>query len=144
MSLTPHFSLEEMVASQTATRKGINNVPDARAVAALTRLCEAVLEPIRVHFDKVVHISSGYRSPRLNKAIGGTETSQHCFGEAADIVCYGVDNLDLAKWIRDNLPFDQVIMEGTWVHVSHGPRNRRQALTAHFAKGKPTTYTAGL
>lgn len=141
--LTEHFTLEEMTFSQTAVRRGIDNRPSAPANAALHALCTSILEPIRAHYGRPVHVSSGFRSVALNVAIGGAAASQHCLGEAADITVSGVDNLSLAKWIRDNLPFDQVIMEGAWVHVSYGPRARRQALTAHFGKG-PTTYTKGL
>lgn len=143
MNLSEHFTLAEMTFSQTAVRKGIKNEPPMQAVVALKNLCENVLEIVRVHFDRPIHISSGYRSPALNAAIGGASSSQHCLGEAADITVPGVDNLRLAKWIRDNTPFDQVIMEGSWVHVSCGPRNRRQALTAHFKNGH-ATYSEGL
>jgi zinc D-Ala-D-Ala carboxypeptidase len=143
MNLSEHFPLAEMTFSQTAVRKGIGNNPPPQAVVALEKLCENVLEPVRAHFGKPVRISSGYRSQALNKAVGGSGTSQHCFGEAADIVVPGVDNLRLAKWIEANTPFDQVIMEGGWVHVSFGPRNRRQALTAHFSGGR-ATYSQGL
>ena len=143
MTLSEHFSLAEMMFSQTAVRKGIGNIPPPQAVTALERLCVNVLEPVRAHFGRPVRISSGYRSQALNKAVGGAATSQHVLGEAADITIPGVDNLRLAKWIRDNTPYDQVICEGTWVHCSYGPRNRRQALTAHFSGGK-ASYSEGL
>jgi hypothetical protein len=143
MNISEHFTLEEMIFSQTAARRGIDSTPGDFEIVNLRQLCRSVLEPIRAHFGKPVRVSSGYRSLQLNRAIGGSKTSQHCYGQAADISIAGVDNLDLAKWIRDNLYFDQVIMEGTWVHVSFSSRDRRQALTAHFSKGR-VTYTEGL
>lgn len=142
MNLSAHFTLAEMTASQTALRRGFDNEPGQAVQHALVTLCTQVLEPIRARFGPV-RISSGYRCPALNKAIGGAAGSQHVLGEAADITVPGVSNLDLARWIRDHTPFDQVIMEGNWVHVSCGPRNRRQALTAHFAGGR-ASYTEGL
>jgi zinc D-Ala-D-Ala carboxypeptidase len=144
LNLTHHFSLDEMTASQTATRRGLDNEPSEGVIKALTLLCENVLEPVREHFGRPVRVSSGYRSPALNKAIGGSPTSQHVKGEAADITCPGVDNLRLARWIRDNLRFDQLIMEGGWVHVSFSAsRARKSVLTAHFGSGK-VRYTEGL
>jgi hypothetical protein len=143
MNLSEHFTLAEMTDSQTAVRKGIDNDPGTAVVHALTTLCVQILEPLRAHYGLPVRISSGYRSPALNAAIGGASASQHVLGEAADITVPGIDNLALARWIRDHLPFDQVIMEGRWVHVSCGPRNRRQALTAHFANGR-ARYSEGL
>ena len=124
--LTPHFSLTEMTKSQTAIRKGIRNNPSPQAVARLHRLCVQVLEPVRVHFGRPVVVNSGYRSVELNRAVGGSATSQHCKGEAADIEVIGVRNGDVAIWIRDNLKFDQLILEAYdrrnpssgWVHVS--------------------------
>lgn len=145
MQLSPHFSLEEMTLSQTAARRGIDNVPPAAATAALKTLCTEVLEPIRLHFGRPVRVSSGFRSPTLNRAIGGAASSQHCRGEAADITVPGVSNFELAQWISRNLHYDQLILEfGRWVHVSyrHG-RLRHQELTARVAQGR-TQYLTGL
>lgn len=145
MRLSPHFTLEEMICSQTATRRGIDNSPDVKVVAALKTLCIDVLEPIRIHFDRPVIVSSGYRSPDLNRAIGGASSSQHCLGEAADITVPGVALLDLAQWIQRNLNYDQLIYEfGRWVHVSYRyGRLRNQELTARLAHGK-AQYLSGL
>ena len=140
MNLSDNFSLREFTQSQTATRRGISNEPTAEHLESLKALCKHVLEPVRAHFGKPVKVSSGYRSKALNRAVGGSNTSQHSLGQAADIEITGVDNRRLAKWIETNLPFDQVILEGAtrgdpnagWVHVSYGPRNRRQSLTATF------------
>ena len=151
MNLSDNFSMMEFTKSQTAIRRGINNNPTLAHRLAMAALCNAILEPVRAHFDKPVKISSGYRSKALNAAVGGSNSSQHSLGEAADIEITGIDNRRLAKWIEANCPFDQIILEGAsrsdpnagWVHVSHGPRNRRQTLTATFRGGK-ATYTAGI
>lgn len=145
MKLSPHFTLEEMTRSQTAARRDIANEPDDAAVAALKTLCVEVLEPIRVHFDRPVIVTSGYRSPELNRAIGGSRTSQHSQGEAADIVVPGVAVIDLAQWIHRNLNYDQLIYEfGRWVHVSYrAGRLRSQDLSAKRIGGR-TRYLPGI
>ena len=147
MNLTEHFTLAEMTASQTAARKGIRNVPGEREIAALKLLCEKVLEPVREHFGCPVLISSAYRSPRLNTAIGGSASSQHCKGEAADFTVYGVADVDVAQWIWRKLNYDQLILEFPpegWVHVSYSAhRMRNQELTAK-RKGGRTVYLPGL
>ncbi len=137
MNLTPHFTLSEMLASQAATRLKIAEQfsPDENVIANLKALCTNILEPLRDDIGFSLHISSGYRCPRLNKAIGGSKTSQHMVGEAADIQCHGTTNEQLFDRIQKlKLPFDQLIWEyGTkkepaWVHVSYSSRNRRQVL----------------
>ena len=140
MKLTTNFSLAELTASQTAARKGISNNPTAGQIDALKKLCESILQPIRNHYDAPVIVSSGYRSPELSIAIGSTINSQHCKGEAADIQVSGVDNKKLAEYIKNNLDFDQLILEfykeeegphSGWCHVSYvGKGNRKQSLTA--------------
>ena len=152
MQLSPHFSLEELTKSQTGARLGISNTPSAKHLAALKLLCEKVLEPVRAHYGRPVHVNSGYRGPALNKTVGGAATSQHCAGEAADIEVPGVANGALAKWIEANLDYDQLILEcyktgvpdSGWVHVSYKPAgNRKQELTATVVNGK-MTYAAGI
>ena len=138
MKLSEHFSLEEMIKSQTGSRKGIDNTPGPEVVENLKQLCENVLEKIRIHFGRPVTVNSGYRGPKLNKAIGGVKNSQHLTGQAADIEIAGIDNKTLFCWIRDNLVFDQIILEyhkpgipdSGWVHVSWNVKgNRKQAIT---------------
>lgn len=138
MKLSEHFSLEEMTKSQTGARKGIDNIPGPQEIENLKALCENVLEKIRIHFGRPVIVNSGYRGPKLNKAIGGVKNSQHMTGQAADIEIAGIDNSVLFCWIRDNLVFDQVILEfhkkgvpdSGWVHVSWNTKgNRKQAIT---------------
>jgi len=143
MNLSEHFTLAEMIQSQTAIRRGIDNSAPADVVDALKALAIHILEPVRQQFGPVF-VSSGYRCPGLNAAVGGAPNSQHVLGQAADILVSGSANLVVARWIRDNTPFDQVIMEGGWVHASYGPRDRRQPLTAHFVTGLSTSYTQGL
>ena len=152
MKISEHFSLQELTKSQTGERLGIDNLPSDAHLANLTLLCERVLEPIRTHYGRPITINSGYRGQKLNKAVGGAATSQHCNGEAADIEIAGVANGDLANWIETNLDYDQLILEcykrgvpdSGWVHVSYKPAgNRKQELTASVVGGK-MTYTPGI
>lgn len=134
MKLSPNFTLAEM----TRTSQPFANVPTQAEIANLRLLCINVLEPIRAHFKKPVRVNSGFRGAKVNAAVGSKPTSQHRKGEAADIEIDGVSNADLARWIRDNLNFDQVILEAYrpgvagsgWVHVScRASGNRKSALT---------------
>ncbi len=136
MKLSNSFNLIEFTSSETASRRGIDNTPSIAVIENLRLLCENVLQPLRDKYGKSINITSGYRSPKLNKAIGGSSTSQHCFGQAADIQ---VDKKDYLKvWeILKTLPFDQIIFEfGTesapdWIHVSFVQgKNRGQKLKA--------------
>ena len=127
MKLSQNFSLSEFTKSQTATRHGIDNTPSMTNIINLTSLCEGVLQPVRNHFMKPMVISSGFRCKELNTKIGGSKTSQHVLGQAADIEVLGVSNLELSDWIHTNLEYDQLILEfynekegphSGWVHVS--------------------------
>lgn len=131
MNLSPHFALEELTISQTAARKGMSNDPSAVILARLEKTLTPGLERIRALLGKPLTINSGYRSPAVNKAIGGSPTSAHCQGYAADFICpaFGTP-LEICEHLADKLDdFDQLIQEGAWVHVSFDPRNRRQLLT---------------
>ena len=137
MKLSGHFSLAELTKSQTATRKGIDNKPTLDHIENLTELCTHVLEPTRRNFGKPMVISSGYRSEELCEAIGSSKNSQHAKGEAADFEMFGVDNKELVKYIKNNLVFDQLILEfynpddpsSGWVHCSYSKEeNRKQSL----------------
>lgn len=149
MKLTPHFSLREMLFSQEATRKGIDEqfAPEPHVVQNLNALCVNILEPLRLSLGVPIRVTSGYRCPRLNKAIGGATNSQHTLGQAADIEADGVSNLESAeRIIALKLPFDQMILEypnangePSWIHVSYGPRHRRQVLVARKVGGR-TVY----
>jgi len=152
MNLSANFTLKELTKSDTATRLGIDNTPDDTTIENLKLLCEMVLQPVREHFGKSVTVNSGYRSPESNAAVGGSKTSDHCKGQAADIEIDGLPNPELAQWIMDNLDYTQLILEfyiqgqpnSGWVHVSYDPNNlKKQELTAVKVAGK-TTYLNGL
>ena len=152
MNLSANFSLKELTKSDTATRLGIDNTPDEEALDNLKTLCDKVLQPVREHFGKSVTVNSAYRSPESNAAVGGSKTSDHCKGMAADIEIAGIANADLAQWIMDNLDYTQLILEfytqgipdSGWVHVSYDPKNlKKQELTAVKVAGK-TQYLQGL
>ena len=132
MNIGKHFTLAELTHSQAAARKGLKNDPDAAALESLQLLVRNVLDPLREALGRPITVSSGYRSPLVNRAVGGASSSQHVLGQAADIVVPGMHVTEVVARIRAlGLPFDQLIDEfGSWVHVSHGPRNRRQTLRA--------------
>lgn len=151
MNLTKNFTLLEMTKSETASRKGIDNTPNDYVIQNLQTLCENVLQPIRDTLG-AIHVSSGYRSSELNSAVGGSKTSDHCLGMAADIEIPGMSNYDLASYIVDNLEYTQVILEfytpgipnSGWVHVSYNPNNlKREYLTAINNNGR-VIYKRGL
>lgn len=145
MQLSEHFTRAEFERSDFAIRHGLDNRMGPAELRRAKDLCQHVLEPLRAHFGRPVILTSGFRGDAVNSAVGGSSSSQHSKGEAADLGIPGVKFIDVAKWIRDNLEFDQLIMEGTWVHVSYrAERLRKSVLTAHFARGKPTRYTPGL
>ncbi len=150
--LSANFSLHEMCKSETAMRMGFDNTPGDDETENLRLLCEKVLQPVRDHYGKGVKVNSAYRSPESNAAVGGSKTSDHCKGMAADIEIPGVANADLAQWIMDNLDYTQLILEfytpgipdSGWVHVSYNPADlRKQELTATKVAGK-TQYLPGL
>jgi zinc D-Ala-D-Ala carboxypeptidase len=130
----------------------MDNIPGEAEIANLKALAENVLQPVRDHFGKGVKVNSGFRHPEVNAKVGGSKTSDHCQGQAADIEIPGVANADLAQWIVDNLDFRQVILEfytpgvpdSGWVHVSYvAGDNKKQVLTATKKDGK-TVYLPGL
>lgn len=130
-----YFTIQELTASATAKRKCIDNTPDAKAVASLTALVANILDPLREAYGKPIVVTSGYRCPKLNRAVGGVARSQHTRGEAADIRTLSNrrwENEQLFKFIVQlKLPFDQLIDEHgySWIHVSYSEsKNRRQVL----------------
>jgi hypothetical protein len=158
MQLSKNLALAEVTRSETAKRKGISNMPTPEHIENFKKLAENVFQPIRDHFGCPIHISSGYRSEALNKAIGGAgkmvngkyvPSSQHCTGEAIDIDMDGtsITNKQVFDYIKEHLSFDQLIWEfGTdanpdWVHVSFEStgKQRKQVLKA-VKKGSATTY----
>lgn len=142
--LSEHFTLEEMTASDVAIRKGIDNTPTPEIVANLTELA-GFLEQVRELLGCPMHINSGYRSPKVNAAVGGSSTSAHMTGQAADFVApdFGTPQQIAHHIAASEIPFDQLIYEGTWVHFGIRGDMRRQVLTATFSGGK-ATYTQGI
>lgn len=144
MRLTEHFTLEELIHSEIAMRRGLDNTPPADVAENLKSLAHG-LEQVRGLLGCAMVISSGYRSAELNAAVGSSLTSAHRTGFAADFVAPAFGSpKDVAKAIRDSgIKFDQLIQEGAWVHISFDPRMRRDLLTAHFENGK-ATYSQGV
>ena len=151
MILSKNFSLVELTKSQTAERKGISNDPSPDHPENLRLLCERVLQPIRDHFNHVVSVSSGYRSPALCQAIGSSMDSQHAKGMAADFEIYGTPNNEIFNWVKNNLMFDQMILEfwnedepnSGWLHVSYNPEsseNTKECLRAYKDEDNRTRY----
>ena len=146
MQLSEHFELAEFLVSETAARRGIANEPTPEVIENLRRLCQLVLEPLRVKLARPVVITSGYRSPALNRAIGGSPTSHHMQGRAADLIVPGITPLAVCQAASQlKLPCVQIIHEfGRWTHLSVAISNERtQLLTAKLKQGK-TVYETGL
>jgi len=147
MLLSPHFTLGEF----TKSSHDIPNKPDYTQIYSMKELCKSVLEPLREHFG-AVNITSGFRCPELNKAAGGAPSSQHLRGEAADIKIPGVRNDAVWNYIKNNLPFDQLIAEKLklddgatgWIHVSYAPTLRRDAISYLGKINGKHTYVKGL
>ena len=152
MNLTKNFTLSEMVKSETALRHGMANDPSPTEIDNLRVLCEEVLQKVRDHYGMGVKVNSGFRHPLVNAKVGGSTTSDHCKGMAADIEIPGIANAELAQWIADNCQFRQLILEfytpgipdSGWVHVSYDPNDlKKQVMTATKRDGK-TVYLPGL
>ena len=147
MNLSRNFSLQELIKSDTAVRKGIDNNPNADQIEKLKLLCENILQPVRDHFGRV-KVTSGYRSVELCMAIGSSANSQHAKAEAADFECMGVDNAELSDWIKNNLDYDQLILEyytpgepnSGWIHCSYIPEGRRASFLHAFRQDGKTKY----
>lgn len=145
-----YFTFNEMIKSPTAMRLGIKNIPSEAAKENLCALVKNVLDPLREMWGAPIKVTSGYRCVKLNTAVGGSKTSQHTKGQAADI-CTLSDTIEDNKKLRDlliksGLPFDQLIDEYgcNWIHVSFSTsHNRRQMLSAKRIKGK-TVYITGI
>lgn len=147
--LSPNFTLEEMCKSQIALNRGWDNIAKGEFVDNLKALCENVLQPIRSHFALPVTVISGYRAANVNRAAGGRFNSQHLVGEAADIEIFGVHNVDVWRFITNELDYDQCIAEhlerdkpnAGWIHVSYSRvKNRTQAMSCVA----PGDYREGL
>ena len=147
MKLSPHFTLAELCKSQTALRFNIDNTATETHIKNLKYLCETILEPIREKYGPFTP-TSGYRSKALNEQIGGSQKSQHSLGQAADLEIAGIPNPEFAKFIQDNLEYDQLILEywskkhndpnNGWVHVSTKKEGCRKSCLAY--DGSVYTY----
>ena len=141
MKLSPNFTLEEL----TVTNQRVRNEANEEEIKHLKALAVNILQPLRDAIGKPIHINSAFRSESVNRLVGGSPTSQHRLGQAADIRVDGMTSKQIAKKIIElKLPYDQVIEEfGRWVHVSYSYRNRRQQLTAVSDNGR-TIYKQGI
>lgn len=139
--LTPHFSLHEFLASETAARMGREIIPTPDQLKNITRLCETLLEPIRVKLGRSMVITSGLRPPWLNVMIGGSLKSAHMDGLAADVKIVGMSPQVFSRWVKSNdFGLDQCIEEfGQWTHLSIAPAPRNQFLVAKHVSGS-TVY----
>ena len=139
MRLSDHFTLDELTFSQTAVRHNINNNPSSSVRNNLKTLADN-LEKIRTLLGHPLRISSGFRCMELNRKIGGSVNSSHMDGLAADFTCERFGKpIDIVKALfKSGIKVDQVVEEGTWVHVSFDPKMRQQFLTATFINGKPS------
>lgn len=142
--VTEDFTYGELIASDTAEREGIENIPDEKQIQRIFTLTEEVLQPIRNHFGQPVQVTSGFRGIPLNRAIGGADSSQHTKGEAADIVVGEHTVNEAFEEIVGNFDYDQIIWEfGNWIHISYTTRreNRGEILTAKENEAGQTYYT---
>ena len=148
--VSKNFALSEMVKSATAERLNVDNSPSDIHLVNLTHLAIHILQPVRDEFG-VITINSGYRSPALNAKVGGSKTSQHCNGQAADFESFSTPNPDLAKWIANNLEFDQLILEfydgvnpnSGWVHCSYNLMGNRKKIMTALKTGGKVVYKNG-
>tara|TARA_R100000988_G_C3921218_1_gene126875 strand:- start:44 stop:508 length:465 start_codon:yes stop_codon:yes gene_type:complete len=150
MELSKNFSLQELTKSQTAIRLGIDNTPNKAQIINLKNLCKNILQKVRDRFEKPVVINSGFRCIALCEAIGSSSKSQHATGSAADIEVINLDNKVLGEWIKNNLVFDQLILEfykesegprSGWVHVSYSASDPRgESLLAYRDEKNKTRY----
>jgi hypothetical protein len=147
-TLSPRFKLRKLISSETAANQGLDNRPPVRLIRQLRRLT-AGLERVRAITHHELHVSSGYRSPALNRIVGGSKTSHHMLGLAADFTCprFGSPFRICKAILRNGMNFDQLIYEhgdaqdGGWVHLSFGPKMRGMILTICKARG---AYQRGL
>ena len=148
MQLSRNFSLQELTKSDTAIRKGIDNEPNADQIDKLKALCENILQPVRDQFGRV-KVTSGFRSPRIVCSYRiEFEQSAHAKAEAVDFECMGIDNAEVADWVKMNCEVDQLILEyytpgepnSGWIHASYIPFNPRHQYLRAYREDKKTKY----
>jgi len=148
--LSKNFSLGELCKSEVAIRRNIDNTPSEKVKNNLQILVDNVLQPLRDKFGPMT-VTSGYRSPAVNTAVGGSPYSDHCLGMAADIEIVGVDNKVLAEYIQDNMKFTQLILEfytdgvpdSGWVHVSYDEKDLKCNVLRAVKENGKTVYHKG-
>ena len=150
MKISDNITYAEAIHSQTAKRRGIDNTPTAKQVEVMKLTAEKIFEPLRKFVGGPIKVNSFFRSAELNKAIGGSKTSQHCKGQAIDIddVFGHKTNAEMYNWVKENLNFDQMIWEfGTdtqpnWIHISYVSEedNRNRCLKAYKDEYNKTKY----
>lgn len=151
MKISEHLSLAELIVSDSAKRNGISNMPTETHLKFLRTLAERIFDPIRSHFNTPIYISSGYRSEALNKAVGGSKTSQHCKGQAIDIDMDGsnseITNNEIFHWAKANLKFTQLIAEFPdsdgnlgWVHIGYDAQNLKNEIIIALSNKKYVSY----
>jgi zinc D-Ala-D-Ala carboxypeptidase len=152
MNLSAHFSLAELTQSDYAIRHGLDNSPNEADILDNLHTLAAGLERVRVLLgNNMIYINSGYRAPKVNAGVGGSKTSAHMFGLAADFTCptFGTPR-EICVHLRDNkehIGFDQLIHEGAWVHIAFPPADqipKMRVMTAIFKKGGGVSYVEGV
>ena len=144
-NISEHITYKEATASSKAKQLGISNTPNEKELRAMKLLADKVFEPLRKWYGKPIQVTSFFRSAKINKAIGGSATSQHSFGQAVDIDTVS-DNKKLFDYIKDNLPFDQLIWENGddnvpgWIHVSYTETHNRKQVLRAVRRGGKTIY----
>ncbi len=139
--LSPNFSLSEMTASDAAARHNVSNVPTGQTLANLTETAKK-MERVRQILGRPIIVTSGYRSPAVNKIIGGADTSAHTLGYAVDFKVPGLTPFEVCKALKGQLSYDQLIFEyAAWTHISFDPRSRGQELSIWNGSGG---YKAGI
>ena len=149
MKLSENFTLNEMTKSTVARRHAIVNEPNAETIENLKLVAQNILQPVRDHYGIPFSPSSGFRCLELNRKLNSKDTSQHVLGEAVDFEVPGISNYELAKWISENLTYDQLILEcytpgvpaSGWVHASYKASNPRNSVLTYFGGGN---YSEGL
>ena len=140
VTMTEGFNYNEFIHSDTATKNHIENVPSPDQIENGKALFENIVQPIRDRFGEV-RITSAYRNQELNTLVGGVENSQHMTGQAVDIQTPTISRYDVAHWVIENLEFDQLIIEPTWLHISYSRvKNRKEVLKYYRGSLVPYKY----
>jgi hypothetical protein len=145
MNLSAHFTLAEATHSELAIRKCIDNTPSAEILANMDEAVDGI-EEVRAFLDSPIYVSSWYRSPKLNAAVGSSPNSAHVKGWAIDFIAprFGTPIEICRAIVNSDIQYDQLIYEGTWIHISFAPAMRQIVLTAHFVRNQETTYSKGV